>query len=160
MTGRSTTGADWTHANLADAKGDLKAEIARTDTKAGLLLAFTGTVLAGVLAAAATIDVVLPALVVAGVACGVLAGAAMVLLTAVRPHLGGDDRASFPYWARLTTEQITAAMRDDRRADVVRVLSGIAVRKYCALQRAVDLIRLAVVLLALAVLVAAAGVVW
>lgn len=150
MTGRSTTGADWTHANLADAKGDLKAEIARTDTKAGLLLAFTGTVLAGVLAAAATVNVPLPALVAAGAACSALTGAAMVLLAAVRPHLGGNDRASFPYWARLTTEQITAAMRDDRRADVVRVLSGIAMRKYSALRRAVDLIRAGVLLLALA----------
>ncbi|WP_306920867.1 Pycsar system effector family protein [Streptomyces luteogriseus] len=64
------------------------------------MLAFNGAVLAGL---ATLADHDLPALTkAAGVlAVTALGAAAVLLLLVVRPRLGGDDRASFPYWARL-----------------------------------------------------------
>jgi hypothetical protein len=65
-------------------------------------------------------------------------------------HLGGDDRASFPYWAGLDDTEILACMQGDSRAARIHVLSQIAVRKYGHLRRAVDLSLAALALLALA----------
>lgn len=76
--------------------------------------------------------------------------AAVLLLLVVRPRLSGNDRASFPYWARLDEDEIRACMEGDTRAARVRVLSSLAVRKYRHLRRAVDLSLAALALLALA----------
>ncbi|WP_331718612.1 hypothetical protein [Streptomyces sp. NBC_00289] len=67
----------------------------------------------------------------------------------VRPRLGGDGRASFP-WAGLDDDhEIVACMQGDTRAARIRVLSRIAVGKYRQL-RAVDLSLAALALLLLA----------
>ncbi|MGW0315439.1 Pycsar system effector family protein [Streptomyces flavidovirens] len=81
-----------------------------------------------------------------------LGAAAVLLLLVVRPRLGGTDRASFPYWAQLDEDEIRATMTGDTRAARIRVLSGIALRKYTRLRYAVDTI-----LAALALLTAAAA---
>ncbi|WP_031511062.1 Pycsar system effector family protein [Streptomyces megasporus] len=132
--------------NLDAACATVAGEIARTDGKASLLLAFVGAVLAG-LASAADADLPTVAKVCGGVAALALGAAAMLLLSVVRPRLGGTDRASFPYWARLDEQQILASMDGDTRAARVRVLSIIAVGKFTRLRQAVDLIRVALVLL-------------
>ncbi|MEU1037020.1 Pycsar system effector family protein [Streptomyces mirabilis] len=67
-----------------------------------------------------------------------------------RPGTGGDDKASFPYWARLDEDEIRACMDGDTRAARLRVLSVLAVRKFAHLRRAVDLSLAALALLALA----------
>ncbi|WP_331719135.1 DUF5706 domain-containing protein (plasmid) [Streptomyces sp. NBC_00289] len=64
--------------------------------------------------------------------------AAVLLLLVARPRLGGDDRASFPYWARLDDAEILASMDGDTRAARIRVLSTIAVAKFTQLRRAVN----------------------
>jgi hypothetical protein len=155
MTGPTTSTAA---AALDSAQMDVKAELARTDTKASLLLAFVGAVLAGVLTVAASTRPPLPALVVGGMAALLLVAAAWLLLTAVRPDLSGGSSGTFPRLARLSVEQITDVMRADRRAHAVHDLSRIAVAKFTALQRAVDLIRAAVVLLTVAGVLAIGGV--
>ncbi|MCX4411526.1 DUF5706 domain-containing protein [Streptomyces sp. NBC_01764] len=134
-------------ASLATVAG----EIARTDGKASLLLAFNGAALAGL---ASVVDRRLPIVTQACGAAAVLAlaAAAVLLLLVVRPHLRGDDRASFPYWARLDDTAIRACMQGDTRAARIRVLSRIAVSKFRQLRRAVDLSLAALVLLLLAVL--------
>ncbi|MGW7386875.1 Pycsar system effector family protein [Streptomyces sp. NPDC054794] len=138
-----------THQNLTDACHTVAGEIARTDGKASLLLAFNGAVLAGL--------TTLPRarLPLLTQACGALAvaalgAAAVLLLLVVRPRLSGKDQASFPYWARLDDDTIRACMTGDTRPARIRVLSGIAVHKYVLLRRAVDLSLMALVLLAAA----------
>jgi hypothetical protein len=74
----------------------------------------------------------------------------VLLLLVVRPHLRGDDRASFPYWARLDEDEIRTCMDGDTRAARIRVLSTLAVRKFTHLRRAVDLSLAALALLTLA----------
>lgn len=135
--------------NLDTACAAVASEIARTDGKASLLLAFTGAVLAGLTSLA---DHRLPGIAQAFGAAGVLAllTASVLLLLVVRPRLRGDDRASFPYWARLTEAEIRACLHGDTRAARIRVLSVIAVRKFTYLRRAVDLVLAALALLVLA----------
>jgi hypothetical protein len=135
--------------NLDTACADVVNEIGRTDGKASLLLAFNGAVLAG-LASVADRDMPPVTKVFGALAVLALGAAAVALLLVVRPRLRGDDRASFPYWARLDEDEIRACMDGDNRASRVRVLSGLAVRKFTHLRHAVDLSLAAVALLALA----------
>ncbi|WP_435846108.1 Pycsar system effector family protein [Streptomyces huasconensis] len=124
-------------------------EISRTDSKSSLLLAFNGAVLAG-LASVADKDLPLFTKMFGAAAVLALGAAAVLLLLVVRPRLSGADRASFPYWAGLSEDEIRACMDGDTRAARIRVLSVLAVRKFTCLRRAVDLSLAALVLLALA----------
>ncbi|MEU9983753.1 Pycsar system effector family protein [Streptomyces sp. NPDC050856] len=138
-----------TDKNLDTGCATVAGEIARTDSKSSLLLAFNGAVLAG-LASAADKDLPLLTKVFGATAVLALAAAAGLLLLVVRPRLRGDDNASFPYWARLDEDEIRACMHGDTRAARIRVLSVLAVRKYQLLRRAVDLSLAALALLLLA----------
>ncbi|MFF5407873.1 Pycsar system effector family protein [Streptomyces misionensis] len=144
----TTTGID-TDQNLDTACASVASEIGRTDGKASLLLAFNGAVLAGL---ASVADKGLPPAtkVFGSLAVLALGAAAVLLLLAVRPRMRGDDKASFPYWARLDEDEIRACMDGDTRAARIRVLSVLAVAKFTQLRRAVDLSLAAVALLALA----------
>lgn len=135
--------------NLDTACAAVVNEIGRTDNKSSLLLAFNGALLAGL---ASVADKDLPTATKAFGALAVLAlgTAAVLLLLVVRPRLGGNDKASFPYWARLDEDEIRGCMDADTRAARIRVLSTLAVRKFTHLRRAVDLSLAALVLLALA----------
>jgi hypothetical protein len=143
-----------TEKNLTAAHAEVKAEIARTDTKTALLLAFVGAVLAGAWTAARDLPLNTAACIVGGAGMGVLVGAAGLLLRSVRPNLSG--RHGFPLWATLTAEEITAAVDRDMAADIAG-LSRLAVAKFTCLRRAVDLIRAGGLLLILAVLITAGG---
>ncbi|MGW6016267.1 Pycsar system effector family protein [Streptomyces sp. NPDC055210] len=135
--------------NLAEACAAVSMEIARTDGKASLLLAFTGATLAGLTSLTGQ---QLPVLTQASIAVAVLAlmAASVLLLLVVRPALSGGSPVSFPYWARLSEEEIRECMHGDTRAARIRILSVIAVRKFTHLQRAVDLTLYALALLLLA----------
>ncbi|WP_433341217.1 Pycsar system effector family protein [Streptomyces sp. CA-253872] len=136
------------------AHAEVKAEIARTDTKTGLLLAFLGAVLAGSWSLAKDAPLTVPAWVAGGLGTALLLGAAGLLLRSVRPNLGG--RHGFPLWATLTAEEITTAVRGDLAAGVA-VLSRLAVVKYTDLRRAVDLTGAGCALLVLAALITVGG---
>jgi hypothetical protein len=134
---------------------EVKAEIARTDTKTGLLLAFVGAVAAGAWTLARDLPMNVGSYVIGGVGLGLLVAAAGLLLRSVRPNLGGGH--GFPLWATLTPQQLTAtAEARDLAADVVG-LSRLAVAKFTCLRRAVDLTCAGGVLLVLAVLIALGG---
>ncbi|MFI6280484.1 Pycsar system effector family protein [Streptomyces sp. NPDC050988] len=139
---------------LAAAHAEVKAEITRTDTKTGLLLAFVGAVLAGSWTVAKDMPLPLPACIAGGLGMGLLVAAAGLLLRSVRPNLRG--RHGFPLWATLTAEQITAALATDRAADIAG-LSRIAVAKFTGLKRAVDLTCAGGALLIIAALITAGG---
>lgn len=146
--------------SLDDACHDVEAKIARTDSKASLLLAFDGAVLVG-LASIADKDLPLPAQLVGGAAVLTLTAAAVLLLLVVRPNLGGRGRIireGFPRWAQTETEDdLLAMMRTDTRATRIRTLSIVAVAKYERLTRAVDTILIALALLLVAAILTATG---
>ncbi|GAA4301475.1 hypothetical protein GCM10023086_17390 [Streptomyces venetus] len=125
-----------TEQNLTAAHAEVKAEITRTDTKTGLLLAFVGAVLAGAWTVARDLPMNLPAYVVGGLGMTVLVAAAGLLLRSVRPNMRG--RHGFPLWATLTADEISEAVARDLAADIAG-LSRLAVTKFTCLRRAVDL---------------------
>ncbi|UUU32729.1 DUF5706 domain-containing protein [Streptomyces sp. CA-210063] len=138
--------------NLTAAHAEVKAEIARTDAKTGLLLAFIGAVLAGAWTVAKDMPLNSVTYVVGGFGMAALVVAAGLLLRSVRPNLRG--RHGFPLWATLTAEEITATLADvDRSADIAG-LSRLAVAKFTGLRRAIDLTCVGGALLVLAVVIA------
>ncbi|MFF1812736.1 Pycsar system effector family protein [Streptomyces sp. NPDC058251] len=140
---------------LTAAHTEVKAEIARTDTKTGLLLAFVGAVLAGAWTVARDLPLNLPAYVAGGLGLALMVAAAGLLLRSVRPNLSG--RHGFPLWATLTPQEIPAAVSADLAADVAG-LSRLAVAKFTCLRRAIDLTLAGGALLILAALLALGGV--
>ncbi|MET9759882.1 Pycsar system effector family protein [Streptomyces sp. NPDC006372] len=140
--------------SLTAAHAEVKAEISRTDTKTGLLLAFVGAVLAGAWTVARDLPLTVPAYVAGGVGMVLLVAAAGLLLRSARPNLRG--RHGFPLWATLTAEEITDAVATDQAADIAG-LSRLAVAKYTCLRRAVDLTCAGGALLILAALLTAGG---
>lgn len=140
--------------NLTAAHAEVKAEIARTDAKTTLLLAFVGAVLAGTWTVARDLPLNLPALTVGGIGLALLVGAAGLLLRSVRPNLSG--RHGFPLWATLSAEEINAVVGGDLAADIAG-LSRLAVRKFTCLRRAVDLTQAGGALLILAALLTLGG---
>ncbi|AYG81470.1 hypothetical protein DWB77_03618 [Streptomyces hundungensis] len=140
--------------SLNTAHAEVKAEIARTDSKVSLLLAFVGALVAGAGSVAKDMQPSVSVCVVGGLGMAVLVVAAGLLLRSARPNLRG--RHGFPLWATLTAEEITTAVATDRAADIAG-LSRIAVAKFTALRRAVDLTMTGGVLLAVALLLHVGG---
>ncbi|MFF4311701.1 Pycsar system effector family protein [Streptomyces sp. NPDC001507] len=140
--------------SLTDAHADVRAEIARTDSKTALLLAFVGAVLAAAWTIGTSLPLNPPAVVVGVLGMALLVGAASLLLTAVRPNLNGGH--GFPLWATLTPEQVTESLSRDLAADIAG-LSRLAVVKFTCLRRAVDLTRAGGALLVLAVALTLGG---
>ncbi|MFJ2301480.1 Pycsar system effector family protein [Streptomyces sp. NPDC087787] len=144
--------------NLSAAHAEVKAEIARTDSKTGLLLAFVGAVLAGAWTVARDLPLTLSAAIVGGGGLAVLVAAAGMLLRSVRPNLGNRrERFGFPLWATLTPDEITTTVNDGDLAADVAGLSRLAVAKFTCLRRAVDLTYTGGALLILAALLTAGG---
>ncbi|MEV5594040.1 Pycsar system effector family protein [Streptomyces sp. NPDC052496] len=144
------------HEALAAAHAEVKEEIARTDTKVALLIAFEGAVLAGVATAATALRVPSAARLVGALGIAALLAAVGLLLATVRPSLTGRS-AGFPRWATLTGEEVRDDLRIDRRADHIRVLSRIALGKYGRLRRAIDLTFVGGALLVMAAALTAGG---
>ncbi|MGV9389901.1 Pycsar system effector family protein [Streptomyces olivaceus] len=143
-----------TDPDLSAAHAEVKAEIARTDTKTALLLAFVGAVLAGTWTVARDVSLNTAAVVVGGLGLVLLLAAAGLLLRSVRPNLRG--RHGFPLWATLTADEIGAAVARDLAADIAG-LSRLAVVKFVCLRRAVDLTQTGGALLIAAALITAGG---
>jgi hypothetical protein len=143
--------------SLKDVHAEVKAEIARTDTKTGLLLAFVGAVMAGAWTVARDLALPVPAYVAGGLGMVLLLVAAGLLLRSTRPNLRG--RHGFPLWATLTAEEITTIVATDLAADIAG-LSRLAVVKFTILRRAVDLTLAGGALLLLAALLTLGGAAW
>ncbi|WP_413751723.1 DUF5706 domain-containing protein (plasmid) [Streptomyces sp. R-74717] len=157
MTNRMTTTPAPAATEAADRTLDqacttVAGEIARTDSKASLLLAFDGAVLAG-LASIADKDLPLISKVIGAAAVATLVAAAVLLLLVVRPNLGGRGRVvreGFPAWARMDEDTLRASLSGDTRLTRIAALSTVAVTKYERLARAVDVILTALALLTVA----------
>lgn len=135
---------------------EVKAEIARTDTKTALLLAFNGAMLAGAWTIARDLPPDLTAYLTGAAGPLLLVAAAGLLLQSVRPNFGAG-RHGFPLWATLTPQQITTLAQECTLAADIAGLSRLAVAKFTSLQRAIDLTRAGGALLILAVLIALGG---
>lgn len=147
--------ADRTEQNLNEALIHVVSEIARTDSKAGLLLSLDGVLAAAVAilaqAQGASLPVITPA-------AGLLLAATLLAVLVVRPRiLGGDhgDRAFYAHWAVCDPAALQAELAPDRRLDRLRVLSALCHRKMLLLRWASDLAIAALVALAAAALLAA-----
>ncbi|WP_030812235.1 Pycsar system effector family protein [Streptomyces sp. NRRL S-337] len=143
-----------TDRDLIAAHAEVKAEIARTDSKTALLLAFVGAVLAGTWTVARDVPLTVPALVAGSLGLTLLVAAVALLLRSVRPNLSG--RHGFPLWATLTADEIDAVVARDLAADIAG-LSRLAVAKFTCLRCAVDLTLTGGALLILAALLTAGG---
>ncbi|MFJ9059720.1 Pycsar system effector family protein [Streptomyces sp. NPDC102409] len=144
---------------LTAAHAEVKAEIARTDTKTGLLLAFVGALLAGAWTVAKDAPLNLPAILIGGLGMGLLVAAAGLLLRSVRPNLNGRHGFGphgFVLWATLTAEEIPTTLSRDLSVAVAG-LSRLAVTKFTGLRRAVDLTCAGGALLILAALLTLGG---
>ncbi|MEU7638756.1 Pycsar system effector family protein [Streptomyces sp. NPDC039016] len=148
-----------TDAALATAHAEVKSEIARTDTKASLLLAFNGAVLAGTWSVAGSVHLPTAARIAGAAGVAVLLGAVTLLLRTVRPNLGGagSRSAGFPRWATLTAGEIADVLEVDGRAEDIAVLSRIAVAKFQRLRRSIDWTLIGGVLLVVAAVVTWVG---
>lgn len=136
----------------ADAAAMLRAELARADSKASLLLALTGAALAGTGSAAP--QLALPAAAVATGAAGItaLAVATVLLLLTVRPSLDGTG---WPMWHRLARAELQARFDAGTGTDEVEVLQAAARRKFRRLRTAVDSVLVGVGSLAVAAVLTA-----
>jgi hypothetical protein len=143
-----------TERTLVAAHAEVKAEIARTDAKTALLLAFVGAALAGTWTVARDLPLNTAAYVTGGLGLALLLGAAGLLLRSVRPNLRG--RHGLPLWATLTADEIRDAVTTDLATDIAG-LSRLAVAKFTCLRRAVDLTFAGGALLILAALITAGG---
>ncbi|MFW6721010.1 Pycsar system effector family protein [Streptomyces sp. MAR4 CNY-716] len=126
--------------SLAAAHAEVKAEIARIDTKASLLLAFIAAMFAGAWTLGSNAPLTVPAAMLGGWGVGLLVVAVGLLLRAVRPNTRGGH--GFPLWATLTPDEIRTLLPIDQAADIAN-LSRIALVKFTAVGRAIDLIRTA-----------------
>ncbi|MFI6513633.1 Pycsar system effector family protein [Streptosporangium sp. NPDC050855] len=141
-------------ADLVAEAAAARSELARTDTKAGLLLGFAGTAFS-VLAALGVLASGLPPAgrVGLGAAVALLAAAAATVLTVIRPSLPrpGSGTGFIAHAEVADAEELLAVLAEDpetRRAQDVIRLSQIAAAKYRGLRAATNLM-----LLALAVVV-------
>ena len=143
---------------LSAALAEVRAELARTDNKAATLLGLVGAGLAVVVGvgSARHLPAVSTAAMWASAAC--LTAAVTALLLVVRPVHGGGSRGSLWHYAAADPADLAAAFTGPTPPgqDTERLarLSGIAADKYACIRRSVDLMLLALALLALAVLAA------
>ncbi|MEU3978456.1 Pycsar system effector family protein [Streptomyces bacillaris] len=144
---------DRTSTNLDTAIAYAGSDLARTDTKAGLLLTLDGLLVAA-LSLSGT-DFTALSLVLAVIGAVALVGSVVLSLLVIRPRLNSrnlDDRSSYGYYATADPDEITAALAEDRRPGRLTVLSRIALRKMRLLRVAGDTTLAAVILIAAAIL--------
>ncbi|MFJ3673651.1 Pycsar system effector family protein [Streptomyces sp. NPDC090106] len=141
------------HEGLTQARADVIAEIARTDTKAGALLAAFGLPLAVLVGTLPGRHLDPIAAILVGLGAVGLVAAILVVLASVRPARAGRPRGSYLHWAACTAEEVIADVTVDQRAERIVTLSKVAERKYAALRLAIDITSASIVLLVLALLV-------
>ncbi|MFD5319340.1 Pycsar system effector family protein [Streptomyces sp. NPDC127098] len=142
---------------LSEEFAEVQNQVARADTKASILLGSIGATLAVVGTAGSAVTLPLVGAIAASTGTAVLVAACAMLLSVIRPRLRPDAPGTLAHWATLTPEQFAADLAVDRRTEAIPALARLAVAKYTALQRAVDLTRTGGALLAVAALIAIGG---
>ncbi|MFI8992184.1 Pycsar system effector family protein [Streptomyces antimycoticus] len=143
----STASAQGTvaQAHVDKAIADMEGRLARIDSKASLLLALTGAVLAATLSVAASADLPLSAAMTGTLTVAAFLAATVILLLAVRPRFG----PGWPTWPQLTTSELAERLAARQQMEEVRVLATITRRKFAYLRVAIDCALTGLALLAL-----------
>lgn len=144
------TGQTGPHIDTAIAT--LRGELARSDGKASLLLALTGAGVLALISLGAGGTLPTAAVAVGAMSAAAMLAATVVLLLAVRPHLGGRG---WPSWPDLTPQELRTHLLEGQHLDEVRVLAASARTKYRRIRLAVDLVLLGLAFLAAAAVLAA-----
>ncbi|MFD8386026.1 Pycsar system effector family protein [Streptomyces sp. NPDC059679] len=145
---------DRTHDRIAATVAALQADLARSESKASLLLALAGAALVALGTMAPDLHPTAPAAVTGALGTAALLATTVILLLAVRPHVGGNDWTS---WTALSDDQLSESLASGYQVDQVRFMAELATRKFRLIRAAVDCLFTGIGLLALAaVLVAAA----
>lgn len=131
----------------------LRGELARSDSKASLLLALNGAALAALVSLGAIGRLSAPMMVVGAVGAGALLSATVALLLAVRPQLGGPG---WPQWPNLTDEELRRELAAGQQLVLVRTLAASVRTKYARIRLAVDFMLAALGLLSLAAVITTA----
>ncbi|MFJ7280274.1 Pycsar system effector family protein [Kitasatospora sp. NPDC098663] len=145
--------ADRVEENTVEALAHVIGEVARTDSKAGLLLGLDGVLTAAVAILAQALGA---SLLVITPAAALLLAATLLAVLVVRPRINNRDRSSYAHWATRDLTELRAELIPDRRLDRLRVLSGLCHRKMRLLRYASDFTVAALVALAAAALITAA----
>ncbi|MES4904813.1 MULTISPECIES: Pycsar system effector family protein [unclassified Streptomyces] len=132
----------------------LQADLARSESKASLLLALAGAALVALGSMAPDLHPTTPAAVTGALGTAALLATTVILLLAVRPHVGGDDWTG---WPALSDDQLGERLSSGYQVGQVRFMAELATHKFRLIRAAVDCLLAGLGLLALAaVLVAAA----
>ncbi|MFC7968114.1 Pycsar system effector family protein [Streptomyces cinereoruber] len=139
-------------ANVDSALAYTAADLARTDTKAGLLLTLDGLLVAALSLAGTNLAGLALALAVVGSAA--LIASVVLALLVIRPRLsrGREDRGGYIYLATADPADITEALAVDHRVTRLQALARIALTKMRLLRLAGDTTLVAVVAIAAAIL--------
>ncbi|ADI07025.1 hypothetical protein SBI_03904 [Streptomyces bingchenggensis BCW-1] len=139
---------------IAATMTSLQADLARSESKASLLLALAGAALVALGSMAPDLHPTVPAAVTGALGTAALLATTVILLIAVRPHVGGNDWTS---WTALSDDQLSERLASGFQVEHVRFMAQLATRKFRLIRAAVDCLLAGLGLLALsAVLVAAA----
>lgn len=112
----------------------LRSELARSDSKASLLLALTGGSLVAIISTASNAHLP-PAATITGIAAALaLFTATVTLLLVALPRLSGPG---WPTWPSLTLPDLADRVAAGRQVSEVQALATIALRKFTYLQVAV-----------------------
>ncbi|MGW7256550.1 Pycsar system effector family protein [Streptomyces sp. NPDC054834] len=129
----------------------LRGEVARSDSKASLLLALNGAALAALVSLSAIGHVPASVVAVGAIGAVTLLAATVALLLAVRPQLGG---AGWPQWPNLTDEELHRELAAGQQLTLVKVLAVSVRTKYARIRLAVDFMLAGLGFLTLAAVIA------
>ena len=147
-----------TTTNAATAITTVSGEIARTDTKAGLLLTLNGLLVAALSLQDSPADSGTLALILTIISAAAVATSVGLAVHVIRPRLGTPGRAtdpSFVTWSSSSYDQVTESLTGDPRVTQItriQILSRIAMRKMKSLRLASDFALVAMVATAAALI--------
>ncbi|MEU5611307.1 Pycsar system effector family protein [Streptomyces sparsogenes] len=131
----------------------LQADLARSESKASLLLALAGAALVALGSTAPGLHPGVPTAVAGTLGAAALLAATVLLLLAVRPNLSGDGWTS---WSRMSHDRLRERLASGYQVEHVRFMAQLAVRKFRLIRIAVDCMLAGLGLLALAAVLAVA----
>ncbi|AJE82120.1 MULTISPECIES: Pycsar system effector family protein [Streptomyces] len=153
-TGPAAPGDEAAQQRIAALVAGVQSDLARTESKAGLLLALSAAALAALLSAAVTLDLPAAVAVTGALAAAALLAATALLLLAVRPDLTGTGWTS---WPALGDEELRAQLLGGYRVEHLRFLAALALRKFRLIRAAVDCLLAGLGLVAVAGVLAGVG---
>ncbi|MFI1831525.1 Pycsar system effector family protein [Streptomyces sp. NPDC020412] len=129
-----------TEERLNIAIADTESQIVKADSKAASVLTFDGLLVAGASLMSSGNDVSTLATVLAVITGLLIVISASLSLSVIRPRLTGGDKQSFVHWSTLESGDAVEESLTNTPAKTERILilSRIAFRKMCLLQKAID----------------------